>query len=60
MCDRVAILDHGRIVALDTPAALIRNLGAEERLVFSVEGNLSPVMEKALSIVGALRSMGSR
>ena len=27
LCDRVAILDHGRIVALDTPAALIRSLG---------------------------------
>jgi len=35
LCDRVAILDHGRIVALDTPAALIRALGAEERVVFS-------------------------
>lgn len=29
LCDRVAILDHGRFVALDTPAALIHNLGAE-------------------------------
>lgn len=26
LCDRVAVLDHGRIVALDTPAALIHNL----------------------------------
>ncbi len=26
LCDRVAILDHERIVALDTPAALIHNL----------------------------------
>src|SRR5258708_31571348 len=24
LCDRVAIMDHGRIVALDTPRALIR------------------------------------
>ena len=60
LCDRVAILDHGRIVALDTPAALIRNLGAEERLVFSVEGNLSPVLEKALSIVGRLEVHGEQ
>ncbi len=34
LCDRVAILDHGRIVALDTPAALIRSLGMEERVIF--------------------------
>jgi ABC-2 type transport system ATP-binding protein len=27
LCDRVAIIDHGRIVALDTPAALKRALG---------------------------------
>ncbi|HUV89062.1 MAG TPA: ABC transporter ATP-binding protein, partial [Anaerolineae bacterium] len=38
LCDRVAILDHGRIVALDTPAALIRGLGVEERVVFNLDG----------------------
>ena len=53
LCDRVAILDHGRIVALDTPAALIRGLEAEERVVFSVDGGLPPSFEKALS--GAVR-----
>ncbi|OLC21465.1 MAG: hypothetical protein AUH33_01820 [Chloroflexi bacterium 13_1_40CM_68_21] len=30
LCDRVAIIDHGRIVALDTPAALKRTIRAEE------------------------------
>lgn len=49
LCDRVAILDHGRIVALDTPAALIRGLGAEERVVFSVEGALPADFGQALS-----------
>ena len=49
LCDQVAILDHGRIVALDTPAALIRNLGAEERVVFNVEAALPAAFEKALS-----------
>ncbi|MDI6895162.1 MAG: ATP-binding cassette domain-containing protein [Bacillota bacterium] len=29
LCDRVAIIDHGRIVALDTPAALKRSLGGD-------------------------------
>jgi ABC-2 type transport system ATP-binding protein len=28
LCQRVAILDHGQIIALDTPANLIRSLGA--------------------------------
>ena len=28
LCDRIAIMDHGRIIAQDTPAALIETLGA--------------------------------
>lgn len=28
-CDRIAIIDHGRIVALDTPAALKASVGAD-------------------------------
>jgi len=49
LCDRIAILDHGRIVALDTPVNLIRSLGAEERIVFSVDGPLPEGFEKGLS-----------
>jgi len=30
LCDRIAIIDHGKIVALDTPAALKRTIRAEE------------------------------
>jgi ABC-2 type transport system ATP-binding protein len=60
LCDRVAILDHGRIVALDTPAALIHGLEAEERVVFSLDGGLSPALEKALSKVGRLEVQGEQ
>ena len=60
LCDRVAILDHGRIVALDSPAALIRNLGAEERVVFSVEAALPVAFEQALSAVGRLEVQGEQ
>jgi ABC-2 type transport system ATP-binding protein len=49
LCDRVAILDQGRIVALDTPEALIRTLGSEDRIVFSLDTPLPPGFEKALS-----------
>ncbi len=48
LCDRVAILDHGRIVALDTPAALIRGLGAEERIIFSINRALPAGFAKTL------------
>ncbi|HEY6793843.1 MAG TPA: AAA family ATPase [Kineosporiaceae bacterium] len=32
LCDRVAIMDAGRILALDTPAALVRGLNAPARV----------------------------
>src|SRR5204863_9936091 len=38
LCDRVAIVDHGKVIALDTPAALIASLGAEHVVTFSLEG----------------------
>ena len=39
LCDRVAIIDHGRIVALDTPAALKRTVRAEEIVHIDVGGS---------------------
>lgn len=49
LCDRIAILDRGRIVAMDTPPNLIRELGAEERVVFSVDATLPEAFANALS-----------
>jgi ABC-2 type transport system ATP-binding protein len=36
LCDRVAILDHGRIIALETPENLVNRLGMGTRIVFHV------------------------
>jgi ABC-2 type transport system ATP-binding protein len=41
LCDRVGIVDHGRIIALGTPAELIASLGA--RPVVTHEGTLEDV-----------------
>ncbi len=60
LCDRVVILDHGRIVALDTPAALIRSLGAEERVFFCLDGKLSPAQKDALSKTGRVEVDGKQ
>ncbi len=60
LCDRVTILDHGRIVALDTPAALIHNLAAEERVIFNVNGMLPVGFEKALPAAVRLEVEGER
>ncbi|MHB8467811.1 MAG: ATP-binding cassette domain-containing protein, partial [Acidimicrobiales bacterium] len=43
LCDRVAIIHAGRIVALDTPAALLESLGTEV-VEFRVEGDVDPLL----------------
>jgi ABC-2 type transport system ATP-binding protein len=37
LCDRVAIMDEARIVAMDTPAGLIASLDAETRVAYTDE-----------------------
>ena len=37
LCNRVAIIDRGNIIALDTPENLIRSLGVDSRIIFSVK-----------------------
>jgi ABC-2 type transport system ATP-binding protein len=40
LCDRVAIMDHGKVLALDTPAGLKSSLGVETIVTVSAEGDL--------------------
>jgi ABC-2 type transport system ATP-binding protein len=51
LCDRVAIVDHGKIVALDTPVRLIASLGAENRILFLVDRPLETGALRALQAV---------
>ncbi len=44
LCDRVAIVDHGRIIALGTPAELVAGLRAPHFVEFSTE----PAVDEAL------------
>lgn len=60
LCDRVAIMDHGHIVALDTPEHLIRNLGAESRVTFSIEGDFASESLQALATVSRVEHAGER
>ncbi len=39
LCDRVAIFDRGKILAIDSPKQLIADLGAEHVVVFAVSGD---------------------
>lgn len=35
LCDRMAVIDHGRVIALDSPRALIDQMGRGQRVIFS-------------------------
>jgi ABC-2 type transport system ATP-binding protein len=41
LCDRVAVVDRGKVIALDTPRALISSLGAEHVVEFSVDEGIA-------------------
>ena len=60
LCDRVLILDQGRLVALDTPAALVNSLGVEKRLVFTTaDGQDLPDLTN-LPVVSRVERSGER
>lgn len=56
LCDRVAIIDHGRIVALDTPEALISRVPASQRIRFTAtNGFNSDVLAELPGVTGVSR-----
>jgi ABC-2 type transport system ATP-binding protein len=64
LCDRVAIIDHGKIVALDTPAALKRTIRAEEvvHLEIALDGDERAVIDrlgKSATVARSERSNGT-
>jgi ABC-2 type transport system ATP-binding protein len=52
LCDRVAIMDHGKVIALGTPAALIASLGADQIIEFAANGRLD---EQTLGLLPGVR-----
>ena len=57
LCDRVAIMDHGRILALDTPAALKQSIGADTIVTVKATADLGRLAELlARDIEGVTRS----
>ena len=58
LCDRIAIIDHGEIVALDTPAALKRRIRAEEvvTLEIGMAGEDAPMLARLANTAVIARS----
>jgi ABC-2 type transport system ATP-binding protein len=62
LCDRVAVVDHGRVIALGPPRELIMNLGGEHVVEFTTDGELPrPVLDGCgqLPTVRAVRPEGA-
>ena len=55
LCDRVAIMDHGRILALDAPSGLKQSLGADTEVVVTAEGPPDRLAAHLQVRLGALR-----
>jgi ABC-2 type transport system ATP-binding protein len=53
LCDRVAVVDQGRVIALGSPAELIRSLGGDHVVEFTLEASSSDAE------LGALRELPS-
>ena len=55
VADRVAIIDHGELLVLDTPEALKRSVGGGDVVEIALEGPMSdgePVLETVASLAG--------
>jgi ABC-2 type transport system ATP-binding protein len=53
LCDRVAIMDHGHILALDTPAGLKASIDAETVVRVVTDGDTNELAERLRTMPGA-------
>jgi ABC-2 type transport system ATP-binding protein len=60
LCDRVAVMDGGKIVALDSPENLIHQLGVQRRVVFTVVDGFHRERLSELGSVSRVEQNGDR
>jgi ABC-2 type transport system ATP-binding protein len=56
LCRRVAIIDHGRLLALDTPVALKARAPGGTLIELTVEGEAAPLVAGARELAGVTRA----
>ena len=59
LCDRVAIVDHGRIIASGTPRELIQSLGAEQVVEFALRDGAEPNIDALTALLGVRSARGA-
>jgi ABC-2 type transport system ATP-binding protein len=57
LCDRIAIVDHGKVIALGTPRELIASLGAEHVVDFTLTPESPPLDEENLRALPGVRAL---
>jgi ABC-2 type transport system ATP-binding protein len=55
LCSRVAIMDHGKILALDTPSGLKRSVDADTIVTVKASGDPASIAEHLSSVVEGVR-----
>jgi ABC-2 type transport system ATP-binding protein len=60
LCDRVAIVDHGKVIALGTPRQLVSAHVGQEVVEFQVEGELDEAVLRGVTSVLSVRRVADR
>jgi ABC-2 type transport system ATP-binding protein len=56
LCDRIGIVDRGKLIALGTPEALVQSLGTAHVVEVSFEGGTPPPVQRLAALAGVVEA----